>query len=77
MAWLSKAVRNYGDVRSGWLFGAADHLTPSSGFYRDDLNERVAQVHEHLDATATATFETGWAEGQTATLEQAIQKAVA
>src|SRR5262249_22984622 len=68
------AIQGQGE-RSGWLFGAADHLTPSSGFYRDALNERVAQTHEHLDAAATATFEAAWAEGQTATLEQAIQKA--
>src|SRR5262249_10296864 len=34
------------EERSGWLFGAADHLTPSSGFYRDALNERVAQTRK-------------------------------
>lgn len=62
--------------RSGWLFGAVDHLTPSSGFSRDSLNERVAQTREHLDAATAAIFEAGRAEGQTATLEQAIQKAL-
>jgi tetratricopeptide (TPR) repeat protein len=63
-------------ARSGWLIGAADHLTPSSGFDRDTLNEQVAQVRGHLDAATTATFEAAWAEGQTATLEQAIQQAL-
>jgi hypothetical protein len=62
--------------RSGWLFGAADHLAPSSGFSRDDLNERVAQVRGHLDAASTATFEAAWAQGQSATLEQAVQQAL-
>lgn len=69
------AIQGQG-ARSGWLFGAADHLTPSSGFYRDSLNEQVAQVRGHLDAATTATFEAAWAQGQTATLEQAIQKAL-
>jgi hypothetical protein len=63
-------------AHSGWLFGAADHLTPSSGFFRDSLNDRVAQVRRHLDAAATASFEAAWAEGRTATLEQAIQTAL-
>ncbi len=63
-------------ARSGWLFGAADHLTPSSGFYRDALNEQVAQVRGQLDAATTAPFEATWAQGQTATLEQAIQQAL-
>src|SRR5499433_1610491 len=62
--------------RSGWLFGAGDHLTPPSGFYRDALNERAAQCRKQLDATTTATFEAGWAEGQAATLEQGIDKAL-
>jgi hypothetical protein len=62
--------------RSGWLFGATDHLTPSSGLYRDTLNERVAQTRENLDATTAITFQAAWAEGQTATLEQTIQKAL-
>ncbi|MFL5664761.1 MAG: hypothetical protein ACJ8BW_25960, partial [Ktedonobacteraceae bacterium] len=63
-------------ARAGWLFGAADHLTPSSGFDRDALNKRVAQVRGQLDAATTAPFEAAWAQGQTATLEQAIQKAL-
>src|SRR5262249_26984834 len=69
------AIQGKGD-RSGWLFSAADHLTPSSGFYRDDLNERVSQTREPLDAATKTAFDTGWAEGQTATLEQAVQKAL-
>ncbi len=69
------AIQGQG-ARSGWLFGAADHLTPSLGFYRDALNEQVAQVREHQDAATTAPFEAAWAQGQTATLEQAIQKAL-
>ena len=62
--------------RSGWLFGAVDHLTPSEGFNRDALSERVAWTREHLDAARAAIFEAGRAEGLTATLEQAIQKAL-
>jgi hypothetical protein len=50
------AIQGQGE-RSGWLFGAGDNLTPSSGFYRDDFNERVAQTREHLDAAAVITFE--------------------
>src|SRR5262252_7528257 len=69
------AIQGRGE-RSGWLFGAADHLTPSSGSYRDALNERVAQTRKQLDAATTATFEAAWAEGQAATLEQAIDKAL-
>ena len=62
--------------RSGWLFGAADHLTPSSGFYRDALNERAAQTQKQVDAASMATFEAAWAEGKAATLEQAIDMAL-
>src|SRR5262245_4690911 len=62
--------------RSGWILGAADHLTLPSGVYRDDLNERVAQIRKNLDAALVSTFEAAWVEGQNATLEQAIQKAL-
>jgi hypothetical protein len=62
--------------RSGWLFAAADHLAPSSGYYREALNEQVTQVRGQLDEATTAPFESAWAQGQTATLEQAIQKAL-
>jgi hypothetical protein len=61
---------------SGWLFGAADHLTPSSGFYRDALDQRAARTREHLDPTATPTFAAAWTKGRTATLEQAIDEAL-
>ena len=61
-------------ARAGWLFGAADHLTPVSGFYRQSLAERAAGARARLDPNATAAFETAWAEGQGATLEQAMQK---
>jgi hypothetical protein len=69
------AIRGQG-ARSGWLFGAADRLAPSAGFDRDALNEQVAQVRGHLDAATMAPFEAAWAEGTTATLEQAIQTAL-
>jgi hypothetical protein len=62
-------------TRSGWLFGAADHLAPASGSYRETLNGQVAQVRGLLDAATTAPFEAAWEQGQTATLEQAIQTA--
>jgi predicted ATPase len=62
--------------RAGWLLGAADHLTPSSGVYRDDWRERVARIRETLDAAAMVLFDTAWREGQTATLEQAIENAL-
>jgi tetratricopeptide (TPR) repeat protein len=69
------AIQGHGQ-RSGWLFGAADHLTPSSGSYREALNERVARSHKQLDAATAATFKAGWTEGLAATLEQAIDRAL-
>jgi predicted ATPase len=69
------AIQGEGE-RSGWLFGAADHLTLSSGFHRDALNERLAQTREQLDAATTAAFDAARAEGQRATLEQAIERAL-
>jgi len=69
------AIQGEGE-RSGWLFGAADHLTPSSGFHRDTLNERLAQTREQLDATTKPAFDAARAEGQRATLEQAIERAL-
>jgi hypothetical protein len=62
--------------RSGWLLGAADRLAPVSGSYRDALNSQVARVRGRLDAATTALFEAAWAEGQTAPLERAIQRAL-
>jgi hypothetical protein len=63
-------------ARSGWLFGVADHLAPASGSYREALDVQVAQVRGRLDAASTATFEAAWVQGQSATLEQAVQQAV-
>jgi predicted ATPase len=62
--------------RAGWLLGAADHLTPSSGVYRDDWRGRVARTRETLDAAETAVFDAAWREGQRATLEQTIEDAL-
>jgi predicted ATPase/transcriptional regulator with XRE-family HTH domain len=69
------AIQGQG-ARAGWLFGAADHLAPPSGYYREALNEQVAQVRGQLDAVTTAPFEAAWAQGNTATLQQAIQQAL-
>jgi len=74
---LAEIAANQGQVRrSGWLFGAADALTPSSSLYRDAFNERVAQTQKWLDAPTRAIFEAAWAEGHAATLEQAIDQAL-
>jgi predicted ATPase len=74
---LAEIAASQHDVRrAGWLLGAADHLTPSSGMYRDDWRERVAHTRETLDAAATALFDAAWREGQTATLEQTIDGAL-
>src|SRR5262249_22223998 len=62
--------------RGGWLFGAADHLTPSSGSYRDAFNERVAQTRKQLDAATVDGFNAAWTEGQAATLAQARDRAL-
>jgi hypothetical protein len=74
LAELAAVQDNVG--RAGWLLGAADHLTPSSGVYRDDWRERVARTRETLDAAATAIFDAARREAQTATLEQAIEVAL-
>ena len=63
------------EERAGWLFGAADHLSPPSGFFRESLNERVRRGRERLDLTRTGLFEAAWTDGSTATLEQAVRKA--
>jgi hypothetical protein len=62
--------------RAGWLLGAAAHLTPSSGVYRDDCRECVEGTRETLDPAAMAIFDAAWGEGQTATQEQAIEVAL-
>jgi predicted ATPase len=59
--------------RAGRLFGAAESVLPATSMFRDDLKRRVAAARAHLDA---ATFEAGWAAGQTMTEEQAITEAL-
>ena len=63
------------EERAGWLFGAADRLSPSSGFFRETLNERARRTRERLDQSDVEVFEAAWREGATAMLEQAVQKA--
>jgi tetratricopeptide (TPR) repeat protein len=63
--------------RAGWLFGAADHLTPSSGTYREALDARIARTGGSLPEASTDVFKAAWAEGRAATVEQAIDKALA
>jgi predicted ATPase len=62
--------------RAGWLFGAADRLTPSDGSYRDTLNERAAQIRQQLVGPTTAAFEASWTAGRTSTVEQAVDTAL-
>ncbi len=59
--------------QAGRLFGAAARLLPATSSYREEVNRRVAAARAHLDA---ATFEAGWAAGQTMTEEQAITLAL-
>src|SRR5262249_54030292 len=74
---LAEIAAGQHDVRrAGRLLGAADRLTPPSGVYHDDWCERVARTRETLDAAATALFDAAWREGQTTTLEQAIEDAL-
>jgi predicted ATPase len=75
---LAGIVAKEGDLpRSGSLLGAADHLAPAAGFYRDILNGQIDQVRMTIDAATIGSFEAAWAEGQTATLQQAIDRALA
>jgi predicted ATPase len=69
------AVFHGEERRAGWLFGAADHLAPPSGFLREAFTKRVSRAREHLDPTSAGAFEAAWTEGQVATLEQAVQGA--
>ena len=62
--------------RAGWLFGSADHLTPSQGSYRDTLNVRAARTRQQLDGPTTAAFDAAWTAGRTSTVEQAIDRAL-
>jgi predicted ATPase len=74
---LAEIAATEGDlIQSGWLFGAVDHLAPTSGFYRDTLNQQIAYVREHIDDANGASFATAWTEGTTATLEQAVECAL-
>jgi predicted ATPase len=59
--------------RAGRLFGATVRLLPSNSMYLEDLNRRLAAARTQLGA---ATFEAGWAAGQTMTEEQAITEAL-
>jgi predicted ATPase len=59
--------------RSGRLFGAAARLLPATSAYREEVNRRSATARVHLDA---ATYEAGWAAGQTMTQEQAMTEAL-
>jgi tetratricopeptide (TPR) repeat protein len=59
--------------RAGRLFGAASRLLPATSSYREELHRRSTAVRAGLDA---ATFEAGWAAGQTMTQEQAITEAL-
>jgi predicted ATPase len=59
--------------RAGRLFGAAARLLPATISYREEVNRRSAVARVHLDA---ATFEAGWAAGQTMTQEQAMTEAL-
>src|SRR5947209_2803784 len=59
--------------RAGRLFGAASRLLPATSSYREEVHRRSAQTRTRLDA---ATFEAGWAAGQTMTEEQAMTLAL-
>ena len=59
--------------RAGRLFGAAARLLRATSSSREEVNRRSTAARAHLDA---ATFEAGWAAGQTITEEQAITEAL-
>ncbi len=59
--------------RAGRLFGSAARLLPATSIYREEVHRRIAAARAHVDA---ATFEAGWAAGQTMTEEQAINFAL-
>lgn len=52
--------------------GAAGHISPASGFFRETFNERASQAREHLDPTRVGVFDAAWTEGEATTLEQAV-----
>ena len=59
--------------RAGRLFGAASRLLPATSTSREEVHRRSTAARAHPDA---ATFEAGWAAGQTMTEEQAINFAL-
>jgi predicted ATPase len=74
---LAEIAAIQGDAeRAGWLFGAADHLTPAQGSSRDTLDERAARTRAQLDGPGTAAFGAAWTAGGESTIEQAIDRAL-
>jgi hypothetical protein len=74
---LAEIAATQGDAeRAGWLFGAADHLTPSLGSYRDTLNERDARTRQQLDGPTRAAFDAARTAGRMSAVEQAIDRAL-
>jgi len=59
--------------RAGRLFWAASRLLPATSTYREEVHRQSAAARAHL---AVATFEAGWAAGQTMIEEQAIKFAL-
>jgi hypothetical protein len=59
--------------QAGRLFGAAARLLPATSSYREEMYRRIAVARAQPDA---ATFEAGWAAGQTMTEEQALTLAL-
>src|SRR5712671_4299704 len=68
LAWPRAAAQGQAE-RAGRLFGAASRLLPATSSYREEVHRGSDAARAHLDA---ATFEAGWAAGQTMTEEQAI-----
>jgi tetratricopeptide (TPR) repeat protein len=74
LAGLAEGAAAQGQAeRAGRLFGAASRLLPATSTTREEVNRRSAVARAHLDA---ATFEAGWAAGQTMTEEQAVTLAL-
>ena len=63
------------EERAGWLFGAADHLSPPVGFFHEALSERAGRARQRLDSTRLRVFEAAWTEGHVAPLDEAVQRA--
>jgi predicted ATPase len=74
LAGLAEVAAAQGQAeRAGRLFGAAARLLPATSSYGEELHRRSDAARTHL---AAATFEVGWAAGQTMTEEQAITLAL-